>query len=855
MHRLAVLSLFAVFLSFATFSQDTVSGFVKNESGEALAGVTVKAYVSNKIIGFGRSDNAGNFSFNLRQPITDTLKIIADKIGFERLERIFTEPLRSIELSMHPTSAMLREVTVEAPRAKMRGDTVSFRLGAFTGNSDQTLEDGLKRLPGVEVAESGKISYMGKEISDFYVENLQLVGSRYNLITRNMPAEYVTDVELIENHQAAAMDKGRPSDNVAMNVKLSNKAKFKPIGTAEAMTGVRHKEFLYRVVATGMMFSPKFQTLLTLKGGNYNKDIRFSQNDLLPNYPLLAEGQLSGSNPPLSSDDYSYNRDLGVSVNFLRAFNSTDNLRINIGYNNDRKFNYYSQNSIYPVGDGMIEFYEYGSPRSESHLPYLAVGYVRNHPTKYIANNFTAAAEIKTNDFNLVSDGNDYRQHQQIRSLSLSESFSWRKKIGTKSYTFSTGFAYLISPKTALDVFSPEVFSAIQNASGATFKWKGTTAFDWRKDLSIWSLPIDIDFMSSRLRTSLFSYADAFNNAASTETNIRVAPTYEMVTRNRKFSINLSLGTGFQSLHIRNRRSDARSAIDRLLFDPSLQIVLNPTSRFSVKLTGSINHQTGDILDILTEEIMNDFRTVSTASGVIGTRRIASFTLRGEYKDAVNLFFSDVSAGFSRIDRNTINALSVTEQDVEQAVIFFDNSSDNFTTSAMLSKHFVRQGLQFSVRGTYLWAKGYSLQQGELITSFSQSYNISPTVNVKPLKYFEIHYNGSIGKNFTRFDERRSGFFSMTNNLKLSVYPVSGWDLFAESSFIRKEITDGVYKDFSLFNAGVTWKHKKFRFTLKADNLLDIRNYSYTVFNGINIFSYDFRLTGRALTFKCSINL
>ena len=34
--------------------------------------------------------------------------------------------------------------------------------------SDVTLEDGLKRLPGVDVAQSGAISYMGKPIAQFF---------------------------------------------------------------------------------------------------------------------------------------------------------------------------------------------------------------------------------------------------------------------------------------------------------------------------------------------------------------------------------------------------------------------------------------------------------------------------------------------------------------------------------------------------------------------------------------------------------------------------------------------------------------------------------------------------------------
>lgn len=58
----------------------------------------------------------------------------------------------------------------------------------------------------------------------------------------------------------------------------------------------------------------------------------------------------------------------------------------------------------------------------------------------------------------------------------------------------------------------------------------------------------------------------------------------------------------------------------------------------------------------------------------------------------------------------------------------------------------------------------------------------------------------------------------------------------------------------SLFNASAQYKLKQAVLRLELSNLLNQRSYAYTVFDGVNIYSYDYSLCGRTallrLTFK-----
>ena len=83
----------------------------------------------------------------------------------------------------------LREVVVKAPQIIQRGDTLSYRLSSFAGKGDYTLRDAMKRLPGIEVTSSGSIKYLGKDISNFYIEGMDLLGGQYNVATKQYPQQ------------------------------------------------------------------------------------------------------------------------------------------------------------------------------------------------------------------------------------------------------------------------------------------------------------------------------------------------------------------------------------------------------------------------------------------------------------------------------------------------------------------------------------------------------------------------------------------------------------------------------------------------------------------------------------------
>ena len=59
-------------------------------------------------------------------------------------------------------------------------------------------------MPGIEVADNGAIRYKGRPINKFNIEGQDLLGNQYNQATRNMPADAVATVQVMEDDSPSA---------------------------------------------------------------------------------------------------------------------------------------------------------------------------------------------------------------------------------------------------------------------------------------------------------------------------------------------------------------------------------------------------------------------------------------------------------------------------------------------------------------------------------------------------------------------------------------------------------------------------------------------------------------------------
>ena len=393
-------------------AQVKVTGRVIDLQNKPVSDVIVKLVNGSKTLAFTSTNAKGEYAIEMKSAPSGEVTLQFTHISYEKeSERLsFKEKAVKVDMVLTPKAVSLKEVTVKPDPLRQKGDTLSHNLASFLGKGDVTLEDGLKRLPGVDVSKNGGISYMGKPISQFNIEGMDLLGGKYNLATRNIPADYVTQVEIVRNHHSRRVEKDVPSNEVSMNIKLSNKAKFKPFGQEEAGAGYMEDgdDRLQALLGlTGMMFTNKFQTICSVKGGNYKGFARadmydhFGGSDVSTRATSLFGG-FDGGAPP--QGQYLYQRNGMATVNGILRTDSFTTMKVNADYSYHRATHDISQSTTYLADGGdYVNVSEQTSPLTKIHLPKLSMNYLKNADRVYLSETFVLKGKFEQNEGDVLA--------------------------------------------------------------------------------------------------------------------------------------------------------------------------------------------------------------------------------------------------------------------------------------------------------------------------------------------------------------------------------------------------------------------------------------------------------------------
>lgn len=179
------------------------------------------------LMGFARANAEGKFE--LKIPI-DTVQIIISnpKFGEQYFYVFGSEPNKLFDFGkiiLPLKSQQLTEVVVYAYKDPVyyKGDTLIYTADSFKVKPNATVEDLLKKLPGIKVDAQGKITAQGKEISQVLVDGDEFFGADPTVATKNLAAKGVESVQVYEKKDENATD-GKETVQV-MNLKMKDEAK------------------------------------------------------------------------------------------------------------------------------------------------------------------------------------------------------------------------------------------------------------------------------------------------------------------------------------------------------------------------------------------------------------------------------------------------------------------------------------------------------------------------------------------------------------------------------------------------------------------------------------------------------
>ena len=854
-------------LTLMASAQVQVKGRVINLQNKPVSDVIVKLVKGSKTLAFTTTNVRGEYAMSLKEKPTGETTLQFSHVSYEKeTEKLeLDSKVKTVDMVLTPKTISLKEVKIKGNPLRQRGDTLVHNLASFLGKGDVTLEDGLKRLPGVDVATSGAISYMGKPISQFNIEGLDLLGGRYNLATRNLPADYVTQVEIVRNHHGRKMDKDKPSDEVSMNIKLNKKAKFKPFGQEEAGAGYMQDgdDRLQALLGvTGMMFTDNFQTICSAKAGNYKS---FAKADLYDHYGSAEVstratglfGGFDGGRPPQGV--YLYQRNAMGTINTINKLDSVTTFKVNADYSYQRVTHDISQSSTYLTGDGSyVTVTEQTSPLTKIHLPKLSMNYRKNADRSYLDETFVVKGKFEQNEGDVLANQQQIEQRRKASSFEVVDNVYWSSRSLKGAYRYlNGGISFKRTPMLRLSFYDNGKAYG-QTAQSSTLSMNLGSSFDIPigKSFRI-NLPVSMNAAYDALETvysppsqgGAGGESGSINDIRGWSVNPSLNPGFEIHSRNRRFYLSTGLGASLKGLYY-NKLHYTKPVIN-----PSLS--MSYTFSANSKLSFSSNYSTsiGDMMTLLTNPMQVGYRTERTSSGIIGESNNWNTSGSWKWQLPMQYFTLSLGAGHSETKHNTLYSQSVSGIDISSSALQRDTRSRSTSFNFVTTKNIPTLFAKFSLDGQYAFGSGEQAVNGEVFKTKSSNYSIHSNVALTPLSWLELKYDINYGWSQSCYADNKNDVTSLTHSGAIHVFPIAVLDISFDYDHVRRQITTNQYKNMSLFNASAQYKLKKAVLRLELTNLLNQRSYAYTVFDGVNTYSYDYGLCGRTALFKATFKI
>lgn len=854
--RVLLTSLAVMFGIFMASAQRMLSGKVTAEGGKPLAGVMVNVYDGEVCVVFGSCKSDGSYKLNIPEAYAKRpLTVCFRKLNYQKQTHDLPVGKASLSTIMKPGDETLREVIIKAPPVTQQGDTLRFNMGTFTTGTDASLEDGLKRIPGISVSEGGAISYMGRDISQFYIEGLNLLGGRYNLATRNIPVDKVTGVEVLRHHQHNKVDKNELTNDVALNIRLSNKAKIKPFGTYEVRAGMEDESHpLYGLSGTAMLFRKQFQLLTTLKLANEG---RLGVDESVSHFGVISWNSgaeqvlplLSGGRLPFAEYRYKDRRNESFSANVLQRLSDDNQLKINANYTHEKTDYGYTVGSQYPIGEVLYETREQSDFTHKKHKATVDIEFRSNKDKQLVENMFSMYGHFANAEGDVATGSDEYRQVQEQNALGLRNAFSLVRKQKSWKWRFKSDLQYSESPEGRLDISLGNERFALQQTKSRMVKSREWfyTGYEVLPGLTL-ALPVTFMLNAGSLSTELVREpAPVGNDLAGYDMQLNAAPSIDFQTADRRFRIGADVPLKFLRNDYKNRLADRRMKFNRSFLDASLffHFILNAKSSFDGRTDWWHNY--GDYFSLLGNPVQTDYHTVQTRSGIFGTSRTNRSRLAYEWQSPLSFWFFNTSVSYTRSFNNIIhgqdmngNDLSLTEQQAE-------NTGDNIYIDAKLSKYLLAAKTNIVVGGHYTWSDAQMLSSGKHTTVYGRGYGGYVEVRTNPIMQLDAFYRAEGSVTLQNLPDRRNNYTNYSQRFNLTYSPVNILNFRTGGEWRYTRLTDGNHKTAVLLDARAEYKFNKknIRLRMEMNNLLNKKDYSYTVYSGLNSYNYDYRLRGR----------
>ncbi|MDR1054378.1 MAG: outer membrane beta-barrel family protein [Prevotellaceae bacterium] len=835
------LSILMLNLGFTLAAQTVFNGTIKDNEGKALPNVYImlSAKGSPLILAYAASDANGQYSVSYKGD-ADTVCISVSRLDYKKESVCIPNKARQLNFSLPPEITQLREVVIKPEKVWRNRDTVNYSVREFTNKDDRSIADVLKRMPGIEVSSSGNIKYNGESINKFYVENMDLMGGQYNVISKNLNNRHVETVQVYENHEPVkAMQETSMSDKAAINLVLKDDAKAKWL--ASGKFGIGLEPLLWDNELSLMRFAKHTQGTYMYKNNNAGNNI---SNDLLAHYGAFSTMQKTGvlgiptSTPGISETKrYLFNNAHLLTVNQLWKLSKDYELRLNADYLNDYQKRNNSGKTTYYLNDEEIVVEEQSYTAININKAKASLTLTGNHPKYYLYNTIRGQADW-SHEHAAISGNQQYLKNPYYN---ISNDFMWLKVFGKSKFEIRSNNRYNSQPQRLS--MSPGLYENIfNNGNIYDVLQQKATLNDFQSDNSLvytktkgrWSQNYTAGFklilqdLDSELGLQGAAIIDSFsNNASFSEARAYIKPQFDYV--GKKMRATLGLPAGYLLLNSKDKSKNIRNDKNHFYFNPSLYFKYDLNVLWNISLRAAYTDWYSDVNSLYAGYILNNYRSIMKNDGSFSKIEGQTYGFTVSYRDPIKLANAYVSLSYSRFHSDNL-----FKQDFDGILSIrkkFDYANNTGSKSINVS---ASKGFDKYVKKVQLWASyginTYNQLQADSPAEYRRnvlSANLSLESNIS--SWLNCHYlfNFANSKSDLKGNNVNVNYSSINryeHKFKVNVFPVKnlqlGMNAEYENSSAETRLPSAFFMDFN-----VKYKFKKLEFELHWNNIFDERNY------------------------------
>lgn len=764
----------------ALIAQTLLSGRVSDTADLPLPNINVMVYAagSRSMAAFGVSDGDGNYKISVNVT-ADSLDLKTNSAFFEKITLRIANRSQQVHFRLREEMQQLKGVTIRARSIEQKGDTLEYIVGSFVQKQDKSIEDVLKRMPGIEVEDNGKITYQGLPIQKFYVEGMDLMDGNYTAVSKNLPHQSVSSVEVYENHQPIKMLEDRVgSEQASINIKLSKNVAL----TGSAKVGVGAWPFLWNLDLTPMLFSGKAQFLAAYRTNNTGDDLshytmRFSYDPRAEERPQALGEELSlksAAVPLFNAKRYLDNRTHLLNLNTLTPLNSKTQMRVNLYYINDLQRHSVGQRNTFYLAADTLSYTEQIDNRYRDNRLFGTITLNRNDEGFYIDNKTRFSRQWNHALGTDLNNGSLVAQNLQTPTASIDNDLRLLFPVGKRIFDFVSYIGYGRAPH-CLEV-SPGPFALLLNDnlpygkvrqdldSRQFFADHACSAIFTAGRFSI--RPKAGFLIVERRVASRLTLTDAgqeWQSPAVPEAFVRRRNTKpyfntEVEYKHRdRFSVSIALPLCLQSVAADSEKG-GRQSLTKLLFNPSIGSRLKIGHFWILSTSARLRQHIENYDSWMDGYMLADYQDLVLRMAPFSLSRTLSGSMGVQFKEPFMSLNADAHYGIGRTHSEMMYRYEIGEGgSTHLQIVSMPNDRIYQTLNANIRKYFSPIRTSIGLKSNLLDMQGVSLVNGRLMDTRNFSYSLSPSLMTKLTSWLNADYSLNFNRILSMIDGQNRG--------------------------------------------------------------------------------------------------